>query len=407
MSENIKKLKLIGFLHGASFFVPILSLYLLNNDISLTAIVFTQTIYAAFVFLGEVPTGILADKFGQKVSIMLGFLLNILGLSFIIFFPTTFGVYAAFAILGFADSFFSGSEEALFYESFKKQTNLQGSYKKHFSIFSSNEMIGVVISTLCAGIIVQFFNQSAYVPLILLNMKAMFVAFLIASSLTNVKVEIREAAKGRQAFHILKEAMSLIKNNKVIFTLTLVLTLTLSGEYFLYSVYQPYFEIHKVPGIFLGVVLSAGALLNFFLVRHAYLLEKFLPFEKIIFLINACLGILYFALALLVNPIFLVAEVILLRGLFNIQTPIISDYVNEYIPSHIRTTVLSGMSQIKFLIQIGARTILAILVGIAGIQNTLLIQGVYLLVGVSIAYWLLTKCGCVNKITSHTVDYSS
>ncbi len=153
MHSNIIKLKLIGYLKGTSFFVPILTLYLLNHGIGLTEIVLTQTIYAIFVFLGEVPTGILADKLGQKVSIMLGYLFNVLGASFLIFMPTTMGIYIAFAIIGFADSFLSGSEEALFYESFKRQNNVIESYKKHFSIFTSNEMIGVVVSTLIAGFV--------------------------------------------------------------------------------------------------------------------------------------------------------------------------------------------------------------------------------------------------------------
>lgn len=402
MSANIHKLKFIGYLKGSSFFLPILTLYLLSHNIGLAEIVFMQTIYAAFVFLSEVPTGILADRVGQKISIMLGYLFNVVGASFLIFLPTTIGIYIAFAIIGFADSFLSGSEEALFYESFRKQKGIVGSYKKHFSIFTSNEMIGVVISTLIAGFLVQFFNAAAYIPLISLNMLAMFVAFLIAVTLKDVQIEIQDPTEGRKAFKILKEAMVLIKNNQTIFTLTLTIVLTLSGEYFLYSVYQPYFDQNKVPALFLGVVLSAGAALNFLFIRYAYLLENYLSFPKIILLVNSALGFLYIGLAVIVNPIFLVASVISLRSLFGVQLPIMSDYINEYVPSHIRTTVLSGMSQIKFLVQIGARTVLAFLVGMLGIGNTFLIQGVYLLIGVSIAYWLLARCGCVNKITTHT-----
>jgi MFS family permease len=401
MSSNITKLKLIGYFKGTAFFVPILTLYLLNHNIGLAEIVFTQTIYAIFVFLGEVPTGILGDKFGQKVSIMLGYFLNVVGASFLIFMPSTLGIYIAYAIIGFADSCLSGSEEALFFESFKRQNSLSDNYKKHFSIFTSNEMIGVVVSTLFAGLLVQIFKEAAFVPLIVMNVLARFIAFLIACSLKDVKVEIPDQSKGAHAFTILKEAMLHIRNNKIIFTLTAVMVLTLSGEYFVYSVYQPYFEQHNVPAVFLGIVLSAGAALNFFLIRYAYLMEKYLPFEKIILLVNVCLGLLYIGLALIVNPIFLVAGVILLRGIFNIQNPIVSDYVNEYVPSHIRTTVLSGMSQIRYLFQIGTRTILALLVGSIGIQKTFFIQGLYLLVGITISYWLLTKCGCVNKITKH------
>lgn len=391
MSDNILKLKLIGFVKGSSFFLPILTLYLLRYDISLSAIVMTQTFYALAVFFGEVPTGIFADTFGQKISIICGYILNVLGASLLIFFPSTEGIYLSFALIGLADSFLSGSEEALFYESYQRQDELQGSYKKHYSIFFSNAMIGVVASTLLAGIIVQFFGVASYVPLIFLHMLTMFVGFLIACSLIDIKGDIRNEAQGANAFHILKESMSLIKNNKVLFALVSVIVLTLTGEYFLYNVYQPYFQTHNVPPVFLGLVISVGAALNFLFVRYAYLLERYFSFGIIMLLINALIGVFYLSMALLVHPVLLILSVTALRGLFGVDNPLISHYANEHIPSHIRTTVLSGMSQVKFLFSIGTRTALALLVGFVGIQSTLIIQGVYLLIGALISWWLLER----------------
>ena len=106
-------------------------------------------------------------------------------------------------------------------------------------------------------------------------------------------------------------------------------------------------------------------------------------------------------MAVFVTPIALVPLFIVLKGLFNAQAPIVSDYVNENTPNHIRATVLSMMSVVRTLGQIFARVLLALAVGTFGINRTLKLQGLYMLGGIAIGYWLLVKCGCTHRIHEH------
>src|SRR5437879_2448235 len=102
--------------------MPIISLYFLNNGVDLEAIVVSQTLYSIFAFIGELPTGILADKFGQKTAIFLGYLLESFGLFVMLFMPNILGLYIAYSLIGVAESFLSGSQEALVYESYHQET---------------------------------------------------------------------------------------------------------------------------------------------------------------------------------------------------------------------------------------------------------------------------------------------
>ncbi len=394
--KNLTKLKIISFLWGAAFHMPIISLYFLNNGVSLQAIVISQTIYSIFAFIGEVPTGLIADKFGQKTSIFLGYVLEAFGLSVMLFMPNVAGLYLVYSLIGIAESFLSGSQEALVYESYHHESPA-GTYQKHYGGFLSNQIASFAITTFIAGFVINYFDKQAYPFLIIASTISLILAALLSLTLKRIHETTKLTAQPG-AFDILRKSFLLIKSHKTIFSLMVVTVLTLSGEYFLYGVYQPYFEQAHVPNLYLGLVLSLGSVLNYLLLRYTYVFERFLPFEKIVPVLNLPLAIGYILMAIFINPIFLVLSFIFMKGLFEVQSPIISDYVNEYTESSIRSTVLSGISLIKSFANIILRLLLAGIVGAWGISSAFLVLGFYLLIGVLIGYWILVRCGCTYKI---------
>jgi MFS family permease len=399
--SNIKKLKIIGFTKGLYFYVPVFTLFLTGHGISLSQIIFAQIFYSIFSFLGELPTGIFADKFGQKASLLLGYITDTIGMALLFFMPTVAGLYLFHMIRGLSGAFLSGSEEALFYESYKKEHPVDGGYKKEFGSFLSNDVLGFIVASFIAGGIIQTFGKASYGPIILLTAIATFITFLIALTLKDLKAKIRNPEEGAGIVDVVKSSIKLVRYDRTIFALTIVAALTLNGEYFLRQTYQPYFEQAQVAPFLLGLSLSLGSALNFFIIKYSYLLEKLLTLDKILLLFNFILGISYIGLAISVSPIFIVVLFILLQGLFNAQNPIISDYVNERTSSRIRTTVLSAISFSRTFFQIIMRLILGVLVGVIGLTSTYMFQGVYLIVGILIGYWLMVKCGCVHKIKKH------
>lgn len=395
--NTIKLFKVIGFLKGLYFYIPIFTLFLVSKDISISAAVFAQGIYSLTTFLGEVPTGIFADKFGQKTSIIVGYLLEAAGIALVLCVPTTWGLYAAFGLRGFSSSFLSGSEEALLFESVKAERKTE-KYQKVYASFLSNEQAGFIVAAAVAGLAYGQWSDKAFMPLILLTALAVGVAGILALFIKSHNGLVQNQAEGSGMFSILSEGFALIRKNTTIFTLTLVAVLTIGAEYFLQGVYQPYFENNHVPALWIGLVLSLGAVLNMIATRYVYLLEKYLSVEKILLLVNVALGLAYIGLAMIVHPAFLVGVYILMNGLFNLERPVVSDYINSRTPSKIRTTVLSGISFIRRFVQIFLTSLLAWIVGIWGIQASLTIQGIYLLVGISIGYYLLIRCGCTYKV---------
>jgi len=394
--KNIRLFNTISFLKGLYFFIPIFTFFLLTKDISLSAIIICQTFYSLFTFLSEVPTGIFADRFGQKTSIVIGYILEAFGIVFVLIYPTTIGLYISMAIRGLSDSFLSGSKEALLFETVKHlKTN---DYQKSYGHIISNEQIGFVIATALCGLGYQYFGGSIFIPMIVLTGLAIFSCAVLSMFLTNYKADILDQSEGSKMFDVLKQSFSLIRQNATILNLTIVGVLTITGEYFVQAVYQPYFQNHGVLPFWIGASLSIGIILNVIATRYIYLLEKYFTLEKILLYLNGTLGLTYILMSIFLHPIFLVGLYIVMNGIFNLETPIVSDYINTRTKSHIRATVLSGISFIRRFFQIFITWVIGLSVGVFGTQISLMIFGLYLLIGIAIGYYLLVHCGCTHKI---------
>lgn len=398
MLKNVRIIKITSFLWGLSFYVPIVSLFYLDNGVSLSAIVISQVFFAIFSFLGEVPTGVFADKVGQKPAVMIGFGLGALAFVLMLLFPTTIMLFVVYSLRGLANAFLSGSTEAILYESDREN------FKKNSGQMLGYMTLASAIGAAVTAAVLAFAGTKAYQISIILTLFANIVCLILAVLIYDGHEKIRIQSKGQKAFSMAIDGLKTVKQEKMIWALTLVGVLTLSGEYFLYSVYQPYFQQNNVSAFWLGLVMSIGAILNFVVLKYVYLLEKYLPLPKIITVINLSIALGYLAMALLVNPVFLVVGFILTKGMFNAELPIVNDFIHERVESHMRATIASGISFFQSLFQVLARIVLGLLVASIGIGNTMLVQAIYIVIGISIGYWLMVRCGCVHRIHKHFTD---
>lgn len=93
--------------------------YLLGAGLTNTQIGFIQTSLFISMMLGELPSGIIADKFGRKAALIYSFILMALyGLGFF-FFKDFIPFLIMFIIHGIAFSMKSGSDQALLYDNLK------------------------------------------------------------------------------------------------------------------------------------------------------------------------------------------------------------------------------------------------------------------------------------------------
>ena len=106
---------LYGFLKNLRFFEAFLILFFLENGLSFVAI---GTLYAAreiTVNIFEIPSGIIADAYGRRKSMILAFLFYII--SFVIFFVARsyVGFLCAMIVFSLGEAFRSGNHKAMIY----------------------------------------------------------------------------------------------------------------------------------------------------------------------------------------------------------------------------------------------------------------------------------------------------
>ncbi|MDK2931206.1 MAG: hypothetical protein PWR07_1337 [Bacillota bacterium] len=69
---NISKLYAFWFFHNLVFAYVIERLFWAGRGITIPQVVYLEILYSVVVFLLEVPTGALADRFGRKPMMILG-----------------------------------------------------------------------------------------------------------------------------------------------------------------------------------------------------------------------------------------------------------------------------------------------------------------------------------------------
>ena len=144
-----------GFLKNLRFFDAFFLLYLKQKGLTYTEIGSLYALREIVINLTEVPSGIFADTFGRKKSLMLSFLAYIV--SFVLFYTGTAYHFflVAFVLYGIADALRSGTHKGMImkYLNLKNESQYKIAYYGHTRACSQR---GSALSALIAGIIVYF-----------------------------------------------------------------------------------------------------------------------------------------------------------------------------------------------------------------------------------------------------------
>src|SRR5262245_47125990 len=85
--------------------------------LNLTQVALVDVAFWLAAAFGEVPTGVVADTFSRKASLVVGAALMGLSMLAWTFAPTVLLITLAYVFLAIGTTFLSGAEDALFYES--------------------------------------------------------------------------------------------------------------------------------------------------------------------------------------------------------------------------------------------------------------------------------------------------
>lgn len=194
MKNNVKIAYILSFFSELYFPISVWIFYYLRFlDFKQIGILTAIKLVSSNLF--EVPTGVFADMVGRKTSIVISFFLY----SFVMFGFANISVFWMFIVLdilkALSNAFFSGSLEALVYDSLKESRE-ESTYDKVIANMESVAWVGLFISAIVGGYMYYYWFRSPYIVQgILYFITAIIALGLVEPKLDSKKYKLAEAIK--------------------------------------------------------------------------------------------------------------------------------------------------------------------------------------------------------------------
>lgn len=257
--------KNLEFLYGFSCFdqfmivIPLLFPYLGSKGIGMAEFMELQAIFAIVIVLGEVPTGILSDRWGRKrVLLLLGSVLKAIGFSMLPLWSSYEGFLVYHLTMGIALSMISGGDVAFLYES----CLAAGGEKSRGAAVLGNARLagqtGAGVSALLGGLIATI----SYDYLLWAGAVLGWIPVLLVLGLSETPAEPgrKDVPKAN-----LREILASVLARDVVTRLVFVniVTLGIAGLVMVWT-NQKYWQESQVPLVYFGVLYAAYNLIGGF-----------------------------------------------------------------------------------------------------------------------------------------------
>jgi MFS family permease len=323
-------------------------LFYLHRGLDVSQIFYLSIVWSLTSLVFEIPTGYLADRFGRKRTMILGAFLLVLsqvGAFLAVGFPAFIVV---FILMSAAWSCFSGTEEALLYDTLKELGEEKTMIAKNGRLQSAQAVFKILTPAIGAWIASGLLEWQFQVDLVIDGM-AMVGAFTVYFFLTEPRhvKDVTAYEKG-----IFRESLETIRREPFLLRAALNKILIFIVSFLVWRVYQPVLVTHGVTVFWLGVFYVLMEFVQFNVYWHIGVIERKLGsisilFWSVILTIASLVGVL-----ITQNPVFL-----FLLFLFNIiftsiREPVFADAVHKRISSRSRATTLSNLNAIKGFLDI-------------------------------------------------------
>ncbi|MBU3906843.1 MAG: MFS transporter [Nanoarchaeota archaeon] len=370
--ENISYL----FTIGPIFFVP----YFISIGLSLTQMGILLAVPSLTMLLFEIPTGAIADLYGRKFSVLLGYLLEGFLLISVLFSSSYYYLLTIFALMGISTSFSSGSGDAWVVDLIKSKKGkfLHNYFMKRRSIRSFVLIFSGIIGTL----IVKKFGLILIWPISGLSCFIGFIILLFGEEkYAKRKVKISKSIRGLKIQT--KTSLSYAKNHPVLFYLLVAgFIMAFAGAFSTGISWIPFLQGLNFPDYAFGYMWSAIWLVS----AIAPLLSKKLmkdSGERNFIIKMTLIGALFLLLIYFATTWAFALGVLLVSVFFfEIQTPVSNIYFHKFIPDKLRATIGSLESMVFSLAGTIALPIAGYLADTIGARYVIILSGILTIPGI-------------------------
>ncbi|MBT6143470.1 MFS transporter [bacterium] len=340
------------FMMSLHWFAPVLLLYYQDIiGLSISDFFFVQAIFTLFVFVLEIPTGFIADRFSRKLSVVLGGLSGLVGLWFLhIAYSLNMVILAEF-FLALNLALNSGAFESLYYESLVRANKLK-QYPIYLGWLKNLHLGGLLVSVLSGSFLAVYFGLEnifliTFLTAIVPTIMYFFLDDVSVTSKGNLKANRgSEVSRNLQVF---KDLWSVLHSKKEVLFLALDSAVIPAVAFMSIWLYQPFLIGYEVSILLFGFLhagLVLAQMLVNYLVKHiTWDLAKYLKYSQLSMFAG------FLVLALVPNVIVSSLALMLIAGVGLTRSTYLNKEIQLHLEDSYRATFFSGVGMLNMLVR--------------------------------------------------------
>ncbi len=332
VSSLKRKLYTFSFFDDFILIYPLYALLFQDSGLRGAQISSLFIVLSVMIFLLEVPSGSIADKYSRKNVLLVGIMARALAFGAWLLFPGYIGFLIGFMLWGIKRAFVSGTLEAFVYDELQRAGRTDV-YAKITGAMQTYSVVGLVLGGLGAGLLAgQGYNIILALSIVAVCVSAVAIYLLPSAP----KIKSTEEVK---YFEYLKEGIRLVVHRPLL--CSIVLFGAIIGGFKVVDEYYNLFlkELHfsnSSIAIWIAVIYVFGAIGS----AYAHRFEG----KKISASAGLVLWGILLALAIFLPPTFAPLCLGLFAALFYAMSVLTNSYLQKHTESRTRATTTSLMS---------------------------------------------------------------
>lgn len=354
-----------------------------RRGLSLTQATFVDVAFWIAAVLGEVPTGIVADTYGRKTSLVAGVFLMSLSIFAWALAPTILLIVLAYAGLAIGVTFLSGAEDAFFFESIQI-TGRANSYTRLVGLAGATMLGATAVGSAVSGL---FASVDLILPFLIAGVSLLAT---LGTALTFKEPQAEEKGAGQTRIsyrEILRQSFTLMRARPALRSpmlyLAIVPMVALVMETFFL---QPQAVRLGVPIAGIGVLVMATQFTNMAGSTWADKIATRLGEGRVLFIIP---GIIVISLILLAafQVFFSLLWIAVISFVTAVLRPLVLNRIQSQVSDNVRATILSMESLMATMLLTVSEPILGVIADRAGLPTAYVTLAAGLGVLVLLLFW--------------------
>jgi predicted MFS family arabinose efflux permease len=354
-----------------------------RRGLSLTQATFVDVAFWIAAVLGEVPTGIVADTYGRKTSLVAGVFLMSLSIFAWALAPTILLIVLAYAGLAIGVTFLSGAEDAFFFESIQI-TGRANSYTRLVGLAGATMLGATAVGSAVSGL---FASVDLILPFLIAGVSLLAT---LGTALTFKEPQAEEKGVGQTRIsyrEILRQSFTLMRARPALRSpmlyLAIVPMVALVMETFFL---QPQAVRLGVPIVGIGVLVMATQFTNMAGSTWADKIATRLGEGRVLFIIP---GIIVISLILLAafQVFFSLLWIAVISFVTAVLRPLVLNRIQSQVSDNVRATILSMESLMATMLLTVSEPILGVIADRAGLPTAYVTLAAGLGVLVLLLFW--------------------